>query len=109
MPLQEPVPVPYHDQYLNRNEIDKFPQLLGKETSGRINQNCAYKIRCKFWEEDSWERLYSEQSFPCDYLIFDICYGKRACICDNGYSMITNNMPELEGDPLDFFKENEEV
>ena len=23
--------------------------------------------------------------------------------------MITNNMPELEGDPLDFFKENEEL
>ena len=32
----------------------------------------------------------------------------NACICDNGYWMITGSMPELQGDPLDFFKEDEE-
>ena len=73
-------------------------------------QNCCVpQINCKFWKEESWDDEYREQSFPCDYLIYDICYGLNACICDNGYWMITGNMPELEEDPLDFFKEDEEV
>ena len=29
-------------------------------------------------------------TYPCDYLIFDVCYGKFGCLCSNGYYKVSD-------------------
>lgn len=52
------------------------------------------------WLEADWEGDTTVQTYPCDYLIFDVCYGSYACECSNGYSMTTGAMPSKDQKPM---------
>ena len=49
-------------------------------------------------------------NLPCDYLVFDICYGYHACKCSNGYQRVTQGMAEREREISELHKaKNHEI
>ena len=63
----------------------------------KISDNCneSGKVKCDFhYQPDYGMRIDSE--FKCDQtLAINPCFGTFACVCDNSYFSIANQMPEV--------------
>lgn len=95
--LPVPAPVPAFSNYRKEmKEVQGYPVSFDRTESPNVtlSQQCKGTLTCETWEEPSWEGATTIRTYPCDYLIFDVCYGSYSCECSNGYSMTTDAMPK---------------
>ena len=96
----------YQPPYILKEPAEVFESLYPQykqfnESETALNENCDEQVSCTFFPTLDWQEGSTiTQSFPCEYLIFDICEGYHACECDNGYWMHTEGM--FIPDEIDF-------
>lgn len=79
---------------MNFFPAETFPGYLSSKTVATISDNCTETVSCELYYEPTWD-LYLDAAFTCaEVETKQPCFGTFACVCDNAYYRLSNDMPE---------------
>ena len=64
------------------------------ESQGKSPSYCSSNISCDLLYDTDWSYRLRFESLCQDNIERDPCFGTSACLCDNGYFRVTEQMPD---------------
>ena len=85
---------------VNDGKPDAIPAIKYNPQAPEVSTNCdnenTNEITCDLYYELDWSFYFTSKStcFMLEKAKLDPCFGTFACLCDNGYFRVSENMPD---------------